>query len=88
MQGSAEEGKSLDAAQMAAVYDNRALLQSLSRYIVREETNIPEEVALSILKVPCQLVKRAKVDNKFQLNKCLLSFELRVKLQDLLWVDP
>jgi E3 ubiquitin-protein ligase UBR4 len=46
---------------MAAVYDNRALLQSLSRYIVREETQIPEDVALSILK--CLLPMGAKALN-------------------------
>ena len=61
VQGNAEEGKSLDPSQMAAVYDNRALLQSLSKYIVREETSIPEEVALSILK--CLLPMGAKALN-------------------------
>ena len=61
VQGNIEEGKSLDPSQMAAVYDNRALLQSLSKYIVREETSIPEEVALSILK--CLLPMGAKALN-------------------------
>ena len=61
VQGNLEEGKSLDPSQMAAVYENRALLQSLSRYIVREGTNIPEEVALSILK--CLLPMGAKALN-------------------------
>lgn len=61
VQGSLEGGEHLEPSQMAAVYDNRALLQSLSRYIVREETQIPEDVALSILK--CLLPMGAKALN-------------------------
>ncbi len=48
--GTLDGSKKLEPDMMAAVYDNRALLQSLSRYIVREEAGIPEDVALAILK--------------------------------------
>ena len=42
--------QALDKDQLLAIHDNRLLLHSLSRYLVQDESPVPEEVAQTILK--------------------------------------